>query len=190
MIVHLAGKEPLFVKDDGSTGRWVGQRAGAQVSSNTAGRGLLGLPTTGATVENDLPRLEGTWEVVKATDDGQPVPQEKVKGSRFVFRKDVLTIIGVHGEEAGRGHIQPGSPPQPGAIDLVSDSGTGLKNSDKSLFDELRGQTVIGIYELSGDDLKICVAEPREWARPTLFRTDLGPGHLMFALKRLRERAR
>ena len=49
---------------------------------------------------------------------------------------------------------------------------------------------MIGIYELSGDDLKTGVAEPREWARPTLFRTDWGPGHLMFALKRLRERAR
>ena len=65
-----------------------------------------------------------------------------------------------------------------------------MKSPGKSLFDELRGQTVIGIYELSGDDLKICVAEPLEWARPTLFRTDSGPGHLMFALKRLKERAR
>ena len=118
------GYELLFVKDDGSTGRWVGQRAGPQVSSNTAGGGVVGLPATGKAFENDLPRLEGTWEVVEATDDGRPVPQERVKGARFVFRKDVLTIVGVHGEETGRGHVRPGSPPQPGAIDLVSDSGT------------------------------------------------------------------
>ena len=41
------GYELLFVKDDGSTGRWVGQRAGPQVSSNTAGGGVVGLPATG-----------------------------------------------------------------------------------------------------------------------------------------------
>jgi uncharacterized protein (TIGR03067 family) len=184
------GYEFLFVKKDGSTERWVGQRAGPQVSSSTAGGGVAGITATGATVENDLPKLEGTWEITEATDDGKPVPQEKVKGARFVFRKDVLAIIGARGEEALRGHIRPGSPPQPGAMDLVSDPGTAPNKPSKSLFDELRGETVVGIYELSGDDLQICVAKPGEWARPTLFRTDSGPGHLMFDLKRLKEHAR
>ena len=104
MITHLTGTNRFFSRT--TAPRDVGL-ASARVRRFPAipRAGAWWGPRDGAAVENDLPRREGTWEVVKATDDGRPVPQEKVKGARFVFRKDVLTIVGVHGEETGRGHI-------------------------------------------------------------------------------------
>jgi uncharacterized protein (TIGR03067 family) len=109
--------------------------------------------------KNDHAALQGQWEIVSAESNGEPPPPGLLDGAKFAFSGDKLTLLGKEGTfelDAGK---------RPRQIDFI------------------RGKTrQIGIYELDGDSLKLCVGPADD--RPKQFNTKPRTDHSLFILKR------
>jgi uncharacterized protein (TIGR03067 family) len=105
-------------------------------------------PSTPATepsepAQGELAPLEGRWRVVAETRDGQRIPDKAVRQFVLVLRDgQYATYIGNRIIEWGVVRVEPGQQPQ--TIDLTV----------------AWGATMRGIYELNGDELRICLAPP------------------------------
>ena len=107
----------------------------------------------------DRAALQGEWEVVSAESNGEPPPPHLLDGAKFVFSGDKLTLMGKEGTYTLNAAANPRQ------IDFV------------------RGQgRQIGIYELDGDQLKLCVGPSDD--RPKEFSTKPRTDHSSFVLKR------
>jgi uncharacterized protein (TIGR03067 family) len=109
--------------------------------------------------------LEGTWQVVSATEDGKA--NDKMKGRQVIFKGDTVTVKAEQGDMKATFKADP----KKKTIDLTPTEG---KNKDK---------TFKGIYELKKGGLKICFAGPDK-DRPKEFSSEAGSGHILVALKR------
>ena len=114
----------------------------------------LGSSLVQAEDKSDLKLIQGTWKVVV----GDAADNEPIVGDLLTFSPDGRLTIqkergGASQKETGTFAIDPSKSPK--TIDLKPD-----KNSE--------GQLIPGIYELTGDRLKICVAG-RGKPRPTQF---------------------
>jgi len=142
----------------------------------------------GKTGEKGSATLEGTWEVIEGTDNGEPVPQEKIKGFRFVFHKGTLEWIGPDGKKEDEFRVRLGSQQEPSAIDLLQMPSSSLKKEQTTaLVHELQEETTSAIYELKGDALRMCIPRRGAWQRPTSFKAEKGSRETSFTLKRVRE---
>jgi uncharacterized protein (TIGR03067 family) len=122
--------------------------------------------------EKELRRLQGRWSATDMEYEGKKEPADLVKTFKVVFRGDLLTIE-AYGETKARVRLD--ATRRPAAIDLVS-----LKDL---------GNATPGIYEFSGDTLKLCLpawrpgGKPRE--RPADFTTHIpGSGLTLIVLMR------
>jgi uncharacterized protein (TIGR03067 family) len=104
--------------------------------------------------KSDVKGLQGTWKVqsFEASDGGGPPPDEVGK-IRFTFAKDTLTIDVGDMKHTAKYKTDAGK--KPGHIDVIPEDGPEA------------GKTLAGIYELSGDTLKLCVSHST--TRPTEF---------------------
>src|SRR5262245_5526335 len=111
--------------------------------------------------QRDLALIHGEWRIVAWESAGQKVPREKFGDSRLKFEGDDYTQwAGLTVVERGKVVLKPSESPK--TLDFV------IK---ESLEDEDKGKTQLGIYELDGDTLRICVAKAGATERPTSFRT-------------------
>jgi uncharacterized protein (TIGR03067 family) len=140
--------------------------------------GLLGLSlmepaladSPAATLEaRDMKDIQGTWLLVALEADGQPAPPEIVAALKLVFKGNTLTF----------------TPGEPGytyyTFTLVPTNqpcGFKMTHADGSE----KGKTQNGIYSLSGDQLKICVAPGNR--TPGDFKTTAGSGLGLYTLQR------
>ena len=109
----------------------------------------------------DTQALQGTWEVVSAESNGEPPPREmRIVGAKFVFSGDVLQFLG------GQVSFTLDDADTPGQIDLGHD------------------KQQLGIYELHGDTLKLCIGPSDD--RPKQFGSKPRTNHSFFLLKRRR----
>jgi uncharacterized protein (TIGR03067 family) len=107
--------------------------------------------------KKDRAALQGSWKVEKAEADGKAI--DELKGARFTFKEDKVTVS--YGNKDGdKVELQftLDAKKKPREIDFVDMTG------DKK-------ESAQGIYELAGDSLKLCVAEPEAKKRPTEFRS-------------------
>jgi uncharacterized protein (TIGR03067 family) len=107
----------------------------------------------------DHAALQGEWEVVSAESNGEPPPPGLLDGAKFAFSGDGLTLLGKEGT------FELDATQSPRRIDFVRGKGRQL-----------------GIYELDGDSLKLCVGPADD--RPTEFKTKPRTDHSLFVLKR------
>jgi uncharacterized protein (TIGR03067 family) len=122
-------------------------------------------PTAG-----DRKRLAGAWKVVGLETDGRPRAKSAYPNTIMTFEGDTVTL-------AEQGYaplvlqvkLDPAASPK--AIDLISQDGP------------RKGATMPGIYELDGDDLRICLRIGKP-ARPTELRTKAGDDTELFILRR------
>jgi uncharacterized protein (TIGR03067 family) len=121
--------------------------------------------------QTDQEKLQGTWTFVSGESDGKPVAAATIKDSTVVIGKD--TIFVRDGNNKKTWEVSYGIDPTktPRTITMQLKEG------------EFKGQKTEGIYELSGDDLKLCYALPGG-ARPTGFSTKEGSKTNCFTLKR------
>jgi uncharacterized protein (TIGR03067 family) len=136
---------------------------------------VLGLSTHTASAQKDDKApdpFQGTWDVVKLELMGRDVtaavketnPTMTFDGNKYAFEA---------GPEVEKGTFKIDAKAKPATIDLKITEGRG------------KGKFQLGIYQLDGDTLKICMAEEDVKDRPTKFESAKGATEMaVFTLKR------
>lgn len=117
----------------------------------------------------DIERMQGTWEMMTLEVEGVSQPAEMFTGTRIIIKGD--TFASVTKEAFYAGSIKLQSRESPKRIDLIFTAGPE------------QGNISAGIYELEGDDLRICLGFAGV-DRPKLFLTRAESGHALETLKR------
>jgi uncharacterized protein (TIGR03067 family) len=132
---------------------------------------LIGVePSQDDAEKKELERLQGTWSTLSIEVDGQKATdEERIKTRKLIVAGNRYTLK-VEGETV-QGTIEVNPTQKPKTIDEKPDSGLH------------KGRTLLGIYELEGDNLKICLALPGR-GRPTEFASKAGTKHQLVIYKR------
>ncbi|MFO0908974.1 MAG: TIGR03067 domain-containing protein [Isosphaeraceae bacterium] len=125
----------------------------------------------GDTIQEELSRLQGTWNLVSAETDGEPAPADRIKNVRVVIKGSTSTVyfgetLVAHSDQV---KINPG--PTPHEVDDYP-SGPGLD-----------GKVIRGIYKVEGDSLTSCVGK-LDGDRPKTFAAPKGSGFTLRAFRR------
>ena len=116
-----------------------------------------------AAPKTDLDRFQGTWYLIAAVEDGNVLPQDKVKGETIVFKGDTFQFPGA-------------------AADATSKAGTFKLDENKTPkeIDSTSKEkvTMLGIYRMDDNGYKICFA-PAGKPRPTDFGSQPGSGNIL-----------
>ena len=119
---------------------------------------------TGKIKDEEL--IQGTWEVVKIEFGNGKTPPD-IKNFKQVFKEGMWRHIGTKAEREGTYKLDSTSNPK--AIDTT------------------QGETTIfGIYELDGDNLKICMSEGSGSVRPKEMKAE-GDSISLVTYKRVKE---
>jgi uncharacterized protein (TIGR03067 family) len=121
------------------------------------------------TAKKDLKNLEGTWTLSSGVDDGKKVPEKTLSSAKLVIAGDRHTVT--VGEQTYKGTHKLGSAGGHKTIDITDTEGP------------FAGKTVLGIYELEGDNFKISYAPPGQ-DRPKDFTAKAGSGQHAHVWKR------
>lgn len=139
-----------------------------------AGLLIAGEAPKGGPAGKDLEALRGTWVLVSAERDGKKLAEAEVRKTRITFDRDRFTFpnaAGIGTSQTGAIEIDPGKTPK--------------QMDSTSTTDGAKGEISLGIYELSGDDYKVCFAPPGK-ARPTEFASAPGTGVILQVWRRPR----
>jgi uncharacterized protein (TIGR03067 family) len=132
---------------------------------------VVAAPAPAEKEKKDEDKIQGTWIVVSAQFGGESKPDDEAKNAKFVIKGDLITISEPKREgreEKATFKLDPTKKPK--TIDLVPEKG------DKK-------ETVLGIYELKDDELKLCFVKGGK-ERPTEFASKAGTDQGLIVLKR------
>jgi len=118
---------------------------------------------------DDLEKLQGTWVFLALEVEGAKLPDAMLGGSKIIIRGDNFTSISAGVTYEGKIKIDRHATPK--TLDLIFTDGP-----DK-------GRTSLGIYDLDGDKLKICLSLAGN-TRPPDFSSKAGSGFALETLKR------
>jgi uncharacterized protein (TIGR03067 family) len=124
---------------------------------------LAALLAAGCGKKDDQQALTGSWKVVSAEEGGKP-PEETIKKTKVLIIDTDFSLHDANGRRTMKYKIDATKSPK--HIDLDWDN-----------------HVQPGIYELSGDDLKVCFDQAGK-TRPTAFKTEAGDKVLLLVLKR------
>jgi uncharacterized protein (TIGR03067 family) len=116
--------------------------------------------------------LDGDWQIVKEVSGGKEQPYSEV-APVFTFEKGTLTIK--VGDEGRKATVKVDAAKSPQTLDEVIEDGGDLK-----------GKTVKAIYEIKGDELRVCHGAPGA-DRPTELSSKDGDGLVIVILKRVKK---
>ncbi len=131
------------------------------------------VPDAGKT---DKDKLQGNWKVVSAIDNGKPVPEGDTKNLKLVIEGDRWTWFGPGQRDTltGTQKLDPAKMPRTIDIEVTEGAGKGLR--------------LLGIYELDGDNYKVCFSLPKtDPQRPKDFSAKAGTDRLLFVFRRVKE---
>ena len=114
--------------------------------------------------------LEGDWHPVLALKDGKELPQPADSPDVVSIRGDSLTFK--VGDRTLKETVKVDATTTPKTIDVAPDGSP----------DKVR----LGIYEIKGDELRICFAEPGK-DRPTDLASKEGSGWMLATYKRVKK---
>src|SRR6266478_1175128 len=121
-----------------------------------------------AAPKTDLDRLQGTWNLVSAMQDGKTLPADKVKQTTIVFKGDTFRFPGSAEYATSRaGTIKLDESKTPKEMDAIS--------TEK--------EVMLGIYALEENGYKVCFA-PAGQPRPTEFNSTPGNGYILQSWER------
>lgn len=116
--------------------------------------------------------FQGTWQIVKlqfAGDDLSPLIKDA--DATITFKNDTYAVKA--GPEGEKGTFKFDAKAKPATIDLTIVEGPG------------KGKVQLGIYEVDGETLRLCMADEGAKERPTKFASAKGAAELvLFTLKR------
>jgi uncharacterized protein (TIGR03067 family) len=122
-----------------------------------------------ADVNEEIEKLQGTWNVVSLEVEGSTMEPSVFRGSQIVVQGDQFTTIAMGAEYDGRLRVD--ATKTPAALDLLFTTGPE------------KGNTSLGIYELDGDTWKLCLTIGAK-DRPRKFATKPGSGLALETLER------
>jgi uncharacterized protein (TIGR03067 family) len=123
-------------------------------------------------VQQEFTKLQGTWQRVYMEVQGKPVPDMPGRNWTADYDGNKLTVC-INGVIYRRSIVTLDPRKTPKATNSWDANGPAAD------------QTWAGIYEIDGDTMKICFAEPGN-KRPTEFTTKQGTGYLYCEYKRSR----
>jgi uncharacterized protein (TIGR03067 family) len=123
-----------------------------------------------ADAKRDLEELQGLWNVDTMKWGGKSLPKELMKGYKFVFAGNKLTWDAAIGMMSKSGKITAHDGEFP--CDFKIDPSKKPKHIDITLHLKKGDRTVLGIYEVKGDALKLCYFGSITGNRPTEFSTN------------------
>jgi uncharacterized protein (TIGR03067 family) len=132
--------------------------------------GMLSPATDDAAI--DLKNMEGTWILVSGEENGKPISEQTMKASRLEIKGDKHNVKVGDDTFVGTHKIDPSKKPK--TIDASDTDG------------KFKGKTSLGIYEIKGDEFKVCFAAP-EKDRPKEFTTKSGTGTMVHVWKRTKK---
>jgi uncharacterized protein (TIGR03067 family) len=107
------------------------------------------------TPEGVLKKIQGTWKFTAQEMAGKAAPKEMLAKMTITFSGDKFTVRdGDKVMQAGTHKFNPDK--KPGEVDAKVTEG------------ESKGSTMLGIYELKGNTMKVCF-DPEGKSRPTSF---------------------
>jgi uncharacterized protein (TIGR03067 family) len=113
-----------------------------------------------ADVEKELKKFQGTWTFESVETGGKEVPVAEFKGITVTFERDKYAVKkGDEVIEAATQKLDPSKSPK--TLDVAVTEGPN------------KGAVILGIYEISGDTLKVCF-DPVGKTRPMQFKTASG----------------
>lgn len=111
-------------------------------------------------VEKELKKFQGSWTFESVEAGGKDVPASEFKGITVTFEGDKYTVKkGDDVIQAATLKLDPSKSPK--AFDVTVAEGPN------------KGMVMLGIYEISGDTLKVCF-DPEGKKRPTQFKSESG----------------
>ena len=110
-------------------------------------------------------QFQGVWEIIELTIAGNPVPP---RNTRMIFEGNSCKLASAGGVVV--------------SMTFTLDPTTNPKHIDLTIFTPRR-TPALGIYELSGDELRICYST-REAPRPTEFASHPNTNELLYRLRR------
>jgi uncharacterized protein (TIGR03067 family) len=116
----------------------------------------------------DKQRLQGTWQVTSLELDGEKGPAEAIERLTYTFKGNALTIAPAEPGSNSEFSIALNASKKPKTVDLRITKGPG------------QGKTLLGIYEIKGNGLKICFGEK---SRPAEFASKAKSGVALVVLK-------
>ena len=136
-------------------------------------------PLADEAVNAEMKKLVGVWRAVSVIADGKPWTDDRVKAITIAIKADG-TWVEDDGKERFEGtlNIDPGKSPK--TANFVDKNG---KSNDV---------TYLEIYEIDGDNLKLCfvsvpTGKESTKERPSRFASEAGSGHCLCVLKREKE---
>ena len=122
-------------------------------------------------VKREWAKFAGTWRRVAHETEGRKTPADTARRFRltltadgtYAMRVDDLVVV------EGTAGIDPTRKPK--TVDMTPTTGRS------------KGQKLLGIYELEGDEYRICYA-PSGKERPQKFAAEAGSGHVLVVYKR------
>jgi uncharacterized protein (TIGR03067 family) len=123
----------------------------------------------GDDAKEEMKMLDGTWLPMSGEAGGEKFPEEALKMITLVIKDGKYTVT--VGKEIDKGTVTLDTSKKPKAMDIV---GTEGPNKDK---------TILAIYELSGETLKVCYAlDGKE--RPKEFKSKEGAKDFLVVYKK------
>ena len=118
---------------------------------------------------NDLKAIQGTWNLIGLEVNGKPLGDSvRGVGLKLMFKDDKVAFQGKSADKAA---------PLEGVFKIDP------TKKPKEIETTVGKDTELGIYDLDGDNLKVCIARAGV-TRPTKFETKEGDGVRLFILKR------
>ena len=126
-----------------------------------------------AGVEKELKKFQGTWTFESVAAGGKEVPAAEFKGMTVTFEGDKYTVMkGDEVIQVGTEKLDPSKSPK--TVDVTVAEGLN------------KGAVMLGIYEISGDTLKVCF-DPEGKKRPTEFKSASGSQTFVNVHKRVKK---
>jgi uncharacterized protein (TIGR03067 family) len=132
---------------------------------------IAALVLAAPTPAEDRKDIQGTWTVVSAVRAGVKEPDDTIKKLGCVIKDDTMTML-KDGKDVGTWTFKLNPAKSPKAIDATLQLGHGRTE-----------RPALGIYELKGDELKLCFAQGKG-DRPTAFASNPGLAQNLIVLKR------
>jgi uncharacterized protein (TIGR03067 family) len=126
---------------------------------------LIAADTKDAKTDKD--KVQGGWTMVSGETNGKPAPDEYRKNFKMTFSGDKLTVK-FSNDKTKEGTYKLDSSKKPKEITITPSDGE---------------KPLVGIYDLDGDNLKLCMSQPGG-DRPKEFAAKEGAGTMLLVLRR------